>query len=76
MHGVAAPLVFDLEADPSEANPIDLSKIPTVLAAAQAEYAKFWDSVNSTLRHVTDYSQKPWARPCGNHSSDVCRTHA
>lgn len=68
------PLIFDLDADPSESTPIDPTTIPDVVASIKMEWNAFWKSVNTTLRSYTNYSQNATHRPCGNHSNAVCRT--
>jgi len=68
--------VFDVDADPSEATPI----VPPAAIYAQinASYVAFWTSVlgEASFPRVTDYSQNITFRPCGNRSSDVCRTNS
>merc|ERR1711957_895275 len=70
------PLIFDLDADPSESTPIDAATIPDVVAQIRTAYDNFWLSVNSTMRSTTDYSQNREFAPCGNTSSPSCRTRA
>ena len=75
-HPEGRPLVFDVDADPSEATPI----VPPAAIYAQinASYVAFWTSVlgEASFPRVTDYSQNITFRPCGNRSSDVCRTNS
>ena len=70
------PLVFDVDADPSEATPIEVGA--AVLRQINQSYAAFWASVvgEPSYPRVTDYSQNISFRPCGNRSSSVCRTNS
>eukprot|EP00301_Raphidiophrys_heterophryoidea_P023586 c7418_g1_i1.p1 GENE.c7418_g1_i1~~c7418_g1_i1.p1 ORF type:complete len:599 (-),score=125.07 c7418_g1_i1:165-1961(-) len=65
------PLAFDLSSDPSESHPVSVSdKIVAFVTAVLEEKMK---DVNSTLKHVVDYSQDRTAAACCNQSSSVCR---
>lgn len=67
------PLIFDLDADPAESRPVNVST--EILGHIQAAADAFWASVNDekNLRSKTDYSQDSAHRPCGNASSACCR---
>ena len=70
------PLIFDLDTDPAEANPIDPTTIPDIVAQIQHEYDAFWVNVNSTKQSKTEYNGDRKFAPCGNVSSPSCRTNS
>lgn len=65
------PLVFNLDNDPAESQPINPGK--DILDKIQAAYNAFWTDVNTTLQSKTDYSKDAAYRPCSNKSSACCR---
>jgi arylsulfatase A-like enzyme len=70
------PLIFNLDSDPSESSPVDPSTIPDIMLKINASINGFKASCANTFHSKTDYSSNPNDRPCGNHSSACCRTHA
>jgi arylsulfatase A-like enzyme len=70
------PLIFDLDNDPSESTPIDPETIPDIVQTVKDAINSFETSCSSTFHSQTNYSTNPLDRPCGNHSSACCRTHA
>ena len=71
------PLLFDLAADPAEANALDLSQpglsaiVAKMIAARQAKV----NDINNTLRSVVDYSSGPAGKAanCCDPENVVCR---
>jgi len=65
------PLVFDLDQDPAESQPIDPG--PQIMDEIMRAFQAFWQDVNSTLKSVTSFDEDPSFRPCSNTSSVCCR---
>eukprot|EP00656_Telonema_subtile_P043815 TRINITY_DN50118_c0_g1_i1.p1 TRINITY_DN50118_c0_g1~~TRINITY_DN50118_c0_g1_i1.p1 ORF type:complete len:248 (-),score=50.60 TRINITY_DN50118_c0_g1_i1:62-805(-) len=70
------PLVFDLEADPSESAPLDLGNVTVgaVLEKMEQEMASKMANVQGTARSVANYSTSDAGRAanCCNPASPVC----
>ena len=62
------PLLFDLDADPAEATPLNTSAAANaaILSEIRALRLAKEESINTTFRTVTDYAQDDKFKPCCN----------
>lgn len=75
------PLLFDLDADPAEATPLNTAAeaYAAVLAKIRALRQAKEESINSTFRSITNYSQDDQFKPCcnrGDPTQGPCRCDA
>lgn len=67
------PLLFDLDADPAEASPLNTTAFAEVLETIRALRHAKEESINTTFRSVTDYAQDDKFKPCCNRTNVACR---